>query len=254
MELRGPSRELHSGYHGNLVPNPARELAKIIAAMFKSDGSIAIPGYYDGVEEVDSSLKSLINAAPFDAVAYERETGCAPIYGETQFSVAERVGLRPSIDIHGFHSGYDGPGVKTVVPPSARVVLSTRVVVGQDPGRCVDLIEAFTRERVPKGMHLEMIHKDRGGRAMLTKPSSSTIQLGARILRDVFQVEPVYRCHGASIPILADLVNVSGGEPLISGFSLESDRLHAVNESFGLDRMRAGFVYCVTLLRELSGR
>ena len=252
FELHGPARELHSGYHGNLAKNPALHLAKILAAMTNADGSVAVPGFYDGIAPVDDSLRALINSQPFDPIAYEQETGCPPTGGEATYPVAERVGLRPSIDIHGILSGYAGPGIKTIVPPWARATLSTRLVLGQKPQRIIELLEYFIRERTPTDMRLKVIERDLGGPALLVSPEHPTLKLCASVLTEVFEVPPVYRCHGASIPVLSELAHVSGAQPVIAGFSLESDRLHASNESFGLDRMRRGFLYICRFLSRLT--
>lgn len=54
VTVHGPHKDLHSGIHGGMVRNPATELARLVAALHNPDGSIAIPGYYEGVKPIDS--------------------------------------------------------------------------------------------------------------------------------------------------------------------------------------------------------
>jgi acetylornithine deacetylase/succinyl-diaminopimelate desuccinylase-like protein len=59
------------------------------------------------------------------------------------------------------------------------------------------------------------------------------------------------RWFGASIPIIAELAKVSGAEPLLVGFGLEEDNIHAPNESFSLEQFRKGFLFSARILSSL---
>jgi acetylornithine deacetylase/succinyl-diaminopimelate desuccinylase-like protein len=60
-----------------------------------------------------------------------------------------------------------------------------------------------------------------------------------------------FRWHGASVPIIPELVRVSGAEPILAGFGLEDDRIHAPNESFSLAQFRLGYLYTGLMLGRL---
>src|SRR5215472_4446431 len=49
VEVRGPSDDLHSGFWGGAVHNPALALVEILAKLHNPDHSIAVPGFYDDV-------------------------------------------------------------------------------------------------------------------------------------------------------------------------------------------------------------
>ena len=51
LEARGAATDLHSGMYGGAAPNPFVALAQIIAKLKGEDGHVAIPGFYDGIEE-----------------------------------------------------------------------------------------------------------------------------------------------------------------------------------------------------------
>ena len=48
LTVYGPARELHSGHYGNWAPNPALELARLLASMKDDAGRVTIDGFYRG--------------------------------------------------------------------------------------------------------------------------------------------------------------------------------------------------------------
>ena len=49
LTLYGPARPLHSGHYGNWAPNPALELAHLVAGLRDVDGAVQVAGFYDDV-------------------------------------------------------------------------------------------------------------------------------------------------------------------------------------------------------------
>jgi len=53
IAVTGPKEDLHSGFFGGLVDNPIEVLARLIARLKDESGRVAVPGFYDGVPELD---------------------------------------------------------------------------------------------------------------------------------------------------------------------------------------------------------
>ena len=243
ISLRGANKDLHSGFHGGRVRNPATAMSRLLACLHDDEGRIAVDGYYDGVQDPGGEERVLANKASVSLEQYRSETGVDPLGGEPGFTPAERAGFRPSLDINGFRSGYVGAGIKTIIPAVAEAKLTSRLVSGQDPHRCLCALEAHLRAHCPGELSLEIIERGVGGPALMLNLDSDAVARARKVLRELSGKDPVFIWEGASIPLVASLREVANADALLVGFGLEEDAIHAPNESFSLDQFRKGFLY-----------
>ncbi len=82
VRVHGPARDLHSGFYGGAVQNPATALARLVATLHEPGGRVAIDGFYDGVRELDDAERARINLRPYDEAEFLRETGSPSTFGE----------------------------------------------------------------------------------------------------------------------------------------------------------------------------
>ncbi|MDP9121804.1 MAG: M20/M25/M40 family metallo-hydrolase, partial [Acidobacteriota bacterium] len=75
LTLYGALRPLHSGHYGNWAPNPAVELANLLASLRDNEGHIRIPGFYDDVRPLSAAEKRAIAATPPVEEGLRRELG-----------------------------------------------------------------------------------------------------------------------------------------------------------------------------------
>ena len=251
LTLGGIKHDLHSGGHGGLVKNPAVEMARLIASLHHPDGSIAIPGYYDGVLPFSSKEREMAQRSSVKPEDYERLVGVPPLGGEAGLTITERRGIRPTIEVNGLTSGYSGPGTKTIIPSRATVKITSRLVAEQNPERCLGLLLQHIERNAPKGLKLEITSTHVGGPALRLSADSPLLGKVQNILREVCGTTPDVTWEGGSIPVVAKLREISGAEPLMVGFGLEEDCIHAPNESFAWSQFRLGFLYAAMALMKL---
>lgn len=251
VKLSGLTKDLHSGVHGGVAPNPALEMARLLATLHTAVGIIAVKGFYDSVTPVDDEDRALSSVASLSTDEYKALTGVTPDGGEKGLSFSERRGLRPTIEVNGIHSGYGGPGTKTIIPSEAIAKLSARVVGGQDPEKILELIIDHLKSHAPKALTLEISEQGVGGPALLLSSKSEVVKRATDVLKGLFTVPVVYLWEGASIPIVSLFVKVSGAEPLLVGFGLDEDNIHAPNESFSIEQWKQGFLYASMFLAGL---
>jgi acetylornithine deacetylase/succinyl-diaminopimelate desuccinylase-like protein len=251
VTVEGPLRDLHSGCHGGLAPNPADALCRLIAGLHRKDGRLAVKGFDAGCRPATAREKELLAREPFDSARYEAQTGVPPAGGETAIAPYERLGFRPTIEVNGIHGGYGGAGSKTIIPARAFAKLSARLTAGQDPAKALAAIEAHLKKHAPAGLRVTVSEATVGGPALCLDADAPLAARAAGVLREVCGREAAYHWEGASIPVLTLLARVAGGaQPLLIGFGREEDQVHAPNESFAQERFRLGYLF---MTRFLSG-
>lgn len=251
--IKGSNRDLHSGGHGGLVKNPALELARLLTTLHDENGHIAVANYYQGVKEPSAGDREHILKSEFDEADYLDRIGAPPTGGEKAIHPLERVGFRPTIEINGLTSGYQGAGSKTIIPAEARAKLTSRLTGNQDPEFCLSKLIDHLNKHAPADISLSINEAKVHGPALLLSSDSKIIQQAREVLKELFEVEPVLNWGGGSIPIVSSLLRAINGDALIIGFGLDEDRIHSPNESFSERSFKEGFSYVYRMLQSLSG-
>jgi len=250
VTARGPSHELHSGLYGGAVPNPLNELSKIIAQLHDDDRRVAIPGFYDNVQELDDDERENFTELPFDDEKFRRETGAPGLVGEEGHSTLERRWTRPTLDCNGMWGGYTDEGAKTVLPSTAHAKISCRLVPDQDPDRIDELAEDYFRELAPDHIELEFEAKHSGS-PVVSDLDNGTVEAARRALRDSWGRETVFTRSGGTIPVCSTFDRVLDVPTVLVGFGLADDRLHSPNEKFNLENFYKGIETSTNLWDEL---
>jgi amidohydrolase len=149
-------------------------------------------------------------------------------------TIAQRNGFEPTIEINGIHSGYGGPGSKTVIPCEAVAKLSTRLVPGQNPDKAFEAVRRHLKDRTPRGMKLEITDFTGGAAGFRLPLASPLFRLAQDVLGEMDPRGAVFYWNGASIPIVSVLREISCAAPLIVGWGQSEDRIHSPNESYSV--------------------
>ncbi len=233
IEVTGPNRDLHSGVYGGAVENPANALCEIIAGLKDGDGVITIPGFYDDVKELSEEEREAYKKLPFNEEAYKKDLGLKAVAGEKGYNTLERASARPSLDVNGLWSGYQGEGAKTVLPAGAGAKVSMRLVPDQDPVKIAKLFKNHV-ESLGSDAVTVSVSEHHGGHPSLTDLSFYGLKAAAKAFEEIYGKEPLFTREGGSIPIVADFQKVLGVQSVLMGFGLNSDAIHSPNEKFAL--------------------
>lgn len=239
ITFHGPDQDIHSGSFGGAVPNPAAVAARVVAALHDEDQRVTVPGFYDGVTPLTEAERELIAELPFDEAAWLRTAKSHGTLGEAGFSTLERVWARPTAEVNGIGGGYQGPGGKTIVPASAMVKLSFRLVDGQDPDKIERAVTDWVAAQVPAGIRHEIVF-GAATRPCLTPLDHPALQSVARSMSRAFDGHRIrFTREGGSGPA-ADLQDVLGAPVLFLGISVPSDGWHAPDEKVELELLLKG--------------
>ncbi len=234
VTVQGPTQDLHSGMYGGTVHNPLQALAEILAQLHHADGSVAVPGFYDDVLPLTPQERAEIAAVPWDISDWQQETGATHPWGENDFSLNERIGARPTLEINGMAGGFYGNGFKTVLPAKAIAKISCRLVANQDPQKIQEQVIAYIRQLAPATVTLEFKYHGTG-QPVLVKTDIPVMQAAIQAYQRGWGAAPVFKREGGSIPVVADVQNTLGIPVILMGFGLNSDGLHGPNEHFSIE-------------------
>lgn len=249
--LHGPSQDLHSGIFGGTVDNPAMALCQLLGKLRDAKGRVAIPGFYDGVRPLSAYERKQFARVPFNARDYQRLLGVPKLFGEQGFTPIEQRSARPTFEINGLTSGYQGEGSKTIVPAWARAKVTIRLVPNQDPVHVLRCIRRHLAKLCPPSVRLELKERSHA-EPYLVSPTGPQAQAALRALKLAFGREPVLVREGGSIPIVNDFKKVLRADALLLGLSLPDDNAHSPNEKFDLGCFAKGQLMSAHLWQELS--
>lgn len=252
VRLEGANRDLHSGEYGGTAPNAAQAMCELLASLHDEKGAVAVRGFAAGLEAPTAEERAAAEAAAVSPEEYEQDVGVGPVGGERGLSLTERNSFLPTIEVNGVHSGYGGPGSKTVIPCRSLAKLSARLAPGMNPAAAMAAIERHLKAHTPAGMKL-FVEDVTGSAPGFRLPLSSPLfRLASEILVGLDERGAVYQWDGASIPIVSTLRELSGAAPLLVGFGQSEDRIHSPNESFSFRQFDLGRVWAKRLLEGLS--
>ena len=251
ITLHGPSRDLHSGVFGGAIQNPAIALARLLAQVHDNKGRVAIPGFYRGVVPLSKYERQQSALYPLKDSELKKLLGAPQLFGEQGFTPTEQRSARPTFEINGLTSGYQGEGSKTIVPAWARAKGTCRLVPNQDPEKIRKAVPAYLKKICPPTVRME-IEAGHGAEAYLVSPRSESARAALRALEKAFGSKPILMREGGSIPIVNQFKKILGADSLLLGLGLPDDNAHSPNEKFHLDCFEKGQRMSAYLWQELG--
>lgn len=141
MSVRSAEVDIHSSY-GGVINSASWYLMDAISSLRSVDGRILVEGIYEQVEEPNERELALIAQYALKTPEELKEIyGLQlPVLKEERQEFLRRFYFEPAINIEGFGSGYQGQGVKTILPAYASAKMEVRLVPGLEPHDVLDKI------------------------------------------------------------------------------------------------------------------
>ncbi|MGP4076769.1 dipeptidase [Halobacillus sp. K22] len=253
VKVNTANTDLHSGSYGGAVPNSIHALVSLMDSLHDNNGKIAVEDFYKGVPEATEELREEVAQVPFNSEKTKKELGLDAFYGEEGFTFQERVGIRPTLEINGITGGFQGEGLKTIVPNQASAKISCRLVGSQDPQAVYEAIQRHLETHKPSGARIEtnqLIQAD----PVSIDSKDAYIQMAADAYEQVYGVRPLFPKEGGSIPIVEVFASVLQAPVVLMGFGLPSENLHAPNEHFHLENFTKGIETVFNYFIELGNK
>ena len=248
LHARGAARDVHSGNFGGVVPNPAWTLVHLLATMKDASGHITIAGLYDSVDAPTPQELAAVAALPMDVPQLCAQLGLSQLDGPRDRGYFERLMFHPTLTINGLHSGYAGPGMKTIIPSAAFVKCDMRLVASQTCDQVFDRVVQHVARHAPD-VEVVRLNSMEPSKTPLASPFTAKVQRAIERARGRRPL--LYPMVGASLPNHV-FTQTLGLPAFLVPYANADQANHAPNENLRIDCFLNGIKTGAALLAGLA--
>lgn len=242
IDVKGPRVDLHSGsMYGGAVQNPIYALVQLLSSMRNEKGQITIDGFYEDVVPLTEDEKRSLLSLPFHEKELMEKIGVTELAGEEGYTTLERVWARPSLEINGIFGGFQGEGIKTIIPSEAHAKVTCRLVPDQDPTIIERCIHKHIERHTPKGVQVDVKFREHIHPYAISI-HHPLIQLAAESYERAYGISACLIRAGGSIPVVEHFSRRLKRPVILMGFGSPTANVHAPNEHFSLASFEKGIL------------
>jgi acetylornithine deacetylase/succinyl-diaminopimelate desuccinylase-like protein len=237
LRLETGAKDVHSGLTGGIARNPIGELADLISKCYDAkSGKVKIPGFYADVKrpsnkEIESFVKSGFKMPVFKSAHELKSTRKL-----TPREAVQRIWSMPTFEIHGITGGYQGPGLKTIVPARAEAKITMRLVPNMKPAKALALLKKFVKKINPD----VVVVPEHSADAWLGEFTGPYADAARDAFKFAFGQTPSFIREGDSIGAVLSMQQTWKCPVTMMGLSLPEHGYHAINENFDWGQASGG--------------
>ncbi|HEY4219840.1 MAG TPA: M20/M25/M40 family metallo-hydrolase [Myxococcota bacterium] len=246
----GASSDVHSGLWGNIVPDPAMSLVKLLARLVDDDGRMCLAR-----QPVDAAwLKASFDVPLDDKVISDGAhllPGVKPLPNR-DLSPAAWIWRQPAVTI--LSTTFPPPGSeKNAIRKRAGAILSFRLAPGQTRETMLPVIKKALGDNVPGACKVTVTERAGGSMAWDYQPKGEAFAAADRAYEKAWGKKLLQIGVGGSIPFVALFGRKYATLPLIlNGVMDPQTTAHGPNESLHLGVFKKAILANVYLMDELS--
>jgi len=249
LTAKGASRDAHSSY-ATVVPNPAWRLVWALASLKDADESILVDGFYDGVRPATAQERAAVEAMPAEDEHTAESLGLTGfVKGVRGLDYRLRHIFEPTCNIAGLSAGYEGSGVKTVIPCQATAKLDLRLVPDQTPDEILDKLRRHLDAQGFADIEVRSLSAERPARTPIDHPFVEVVREAAR---QTYGVEPLVNPTIAGTGPLHPFIHTLGLPTADCGVGYPDSRIHAPDENIRLADFVRGTQHVAAILERFA--
>jgi acetylornithine deacetylase/succinyl-diaminopimelate desuccinylase-like protein len=248
LRVRTMSRDAHSG-DAHALPNAVWRLLWAVASLKGPDERVAIPGFYDSARQPSGAVRALLERMPSPAAAWRTDLGVRGFAGGRSDESLSAAVFLPTANICGITGGYEGPGMKTVIPSHAACKIDFRLVPDQDPDEIARQLRRHLDHNGFDDVECDVLDC---AHAAQTDADVPIVSIAVDAARNAWGTEPVVvPMMGGSGPMASFTQDL--GIPTISvGCSYPGARKHAPDEHIRIADFASGAKHVARILAACS--
>jgi acetylornithine deacetylase/succinyl-diaminopimelate desuccinylase-like protein len=241
--------DAHSG-GAHAIPSAVWRLIRALTSIKDAHEHILIPGFYDAVKPPTELDLQFLDEQPDHEARMREMLGIREFVNGMTGKTLRQAVFNPTCNIQGFTAGYQGAGMKTIVPARASAKVDFRLVPDQDPE---DIFVKLRSHLDSQGFTDVTVVKNGAMWPFKASADDPFIALAKRIGEELYQ--PPYRINplgGGSSPEYA-FAGPLGNIPIIdAGVGYFNGRGHAPDENIRLADFLQGARYIARILNEFA--
>ncbi len=250
LKVKTASMDAHSSLAA-IVENPAWRLVKALSSFKDDQDRVLIEGFYDGIQPLTEEDIEILKQDGFDIEGTKKYLGLDHYLNHMDgIELLEHYHYVPTANIAGFSSGWEGVGVKTVLPGEATAKMDFRLVPGQDPDHILELVKAHLHKH---GFDDVQVTKLLGEPAYRSDSKSTFAAILKETAKQVTGQEPTMDYQAAGTCPLAYFCAEKNIPAAMAGTGTPNSNVHAPNEFYKVEDFVADIKFRATLMHKLGG-
>jgi acetylornithine deacetylase/succinyl-diaminopimelate desuccinylase-like protein len=189
---------------------------------------------YNQVRPLTDKERAAMRRLPGDESKWRKDMALLPnsrFAIETGLSPYEQTWRRPAVTVIAQEAS-SIKGASNQVLPSAKALVSCRIVPDQDPADVFKCLKAYLTDNPPWGVEVKVTEVAGPVKWWMTDPNGPAFEAAMGALRKGFNKDPLAIGCGGTIGFVGPLAQLFGGAPaLLLGIEDPASNAHAPNES-----------------------
>ena len=242
LSVKTAKADTHSMY-APIIDNAAQALVKMVSGLKDQKGRVKIPGFYKDIKKPTKLERKMLSSIKLDVKKLAETLGVEKL-SVRENKVVESLIYEPTCNIAGIHSGYTGPGSKTITPSKGSVKIDFRLVPNQDPNKILRTLKKL----LP---NVEVIVHSMSYPVRIS-PETQIVRAAVAAAAKVYGTTPWIYPNVFGTGPMAHFTRAGIPSAMLTAICHLGSRLHGPNENIYVEDLMKSVAHHVLLFKEIG--